>query len=155
MGETRKCDSEREEWCAVILALALTLALTLTLTLTRTRTRTLTPSARSGATGRPILTLTLSLSLDLTLTLTLSRCDGAAKSALPEGGDPKECQAAGDVTDDWCVSNCGFTPPNCPEALCKCAKPSDKGASAADTSKAQAEGKPTLSPFAKAFERNA
>ena len=102
---------------------------------------------------RPILTLTLSLTLSLTLTLTLTRCDGAAKSALPEGGDPKECQAAGDVTDDWCVSNCGFTPPNCPEALCKCAKPSDKGASAADTSKAQAEGKPTLSPFAKAFER--
>ena len=56
VGETRKCDSEREEWCAVILALILTL----------------TRSVRSGATGRPILTLTLTLSLTLNLTLTLT-----------------------------------------------------------------------------------
>ena len=61
----------------------------------------------------------------------------------------------GDVTDDWCISNCAFTPPNCPAALCKCAKPGGAtgGASADAAAKEEGDGKPSLSPFAKAFER--
>ena len=66
----------------------------------------------------------------------------------------------GDVTDDWCVSNCAFTPPNCPVALCKCAKPGKDGedgkdgkAASADAADDEGDGKPSLSPFAKAFER--
>merc|ERR1740130_2095043 len=44
-------------------------------------------------------------------------------SGLPEGADPNTCASVGDVTKEWCVMNCGGTPPNCPSTLCKCKAP--------------------------------
>jgi len=43
-------------------------------------------------------------------------------SALKPGQDPFGCVASKDssVDTDWCRTQCGSTPPNCPVSLCKC-----------------------------------
>lgn len=82
-------------------------------------------------------------------------CDGAAAaSALSEGADPEDCVAASGAVgtdDEWCVLNCGFTPPNCPKALCTCE--SEDKASSGKSKKKEADTS-SLNPFAKAFERH-
>lgn len=49
--------------------------------------------------------------------------DTQFRSALPAGGDPRSCVARDDASvadDEWCITNCGFSPPNCPPTLCRC-----------------------------------
>merc|ERR1740130_342902 len=54
-------------------------------------------------------------------------------TGFPKGADPKSCASVGDVTKEWCVMNCGGTPPNCPSTLCKCKAP-------VETQQAQQQG---------------
>ena len=53
--------------------------------------------------------------------------DGASAavpaSALIAGVDAGTCKAIAGTTgidDDWCITNCGNAPPNCPETMCEC-----------------------------------
>ena len=91
-------------------------------------------------------------------------CDGAGDgdTDLPEGADPINCVAvnSGQVEDQWCVVNCGFTPPNCLKDLCRC--PVAGAASGNTTSRAKGskgakgdkgEQEEGMSEFALAFER--
>ena len=44
-------------------------------------------------------------------------------SALIAGVDAGTCKAIAGTTgidDDWCITNCGNAPPNCPETMCEC-----------------------------------
>ena len=63
-------------------------------------------------------------------------------TGLPDGADPSSCKSVGDLDDNWCVQNCGGTPPNCPATLCKCTAPagstSAKASTKAAASKAEA-----------------
>jgi hypothetical protein len=54
--------------------------------------------------------------------------DTQFRSALTPGGDPRSCVAkddAGVADDEWCITNCGFSPPNCPPTLCRCGAATD------------------------------
>lgn len=88
-------------------------------------------------------------------------CDGAQiESALPPGGDPKECITYPDahLPDTWCVENCGFPVPNCPKKMCNCEPPSEeKKREEAEAKERKREllltGKGSLNPLQAAFER--
>ena len=56
-------------------------------------------------------------------------------TGLPDGADPSSCKSVGDLDDNWCVQNCGGTPPNCPATLCKCKAPAGSASSKASTKK--------------------
>ena len=39
----------------------------------------------------------------------------------------QQCYAvSASVSDAWCITQCGFTPPNCPSTLCDCEDPNQK-----------------------------
>ena len=45
-----------------------------------------------------------------------------------KGAKPATCAAVegSGVGDDWCRTNCGGSPPNCPAKLCMCGKAAEK-----------------------------
>ena len=74
-----------------------------------------------------------------------------ALSALPEGGSAKWCMSVNaEVTDSWCIANCGFNPPNCPPRWCTCA---DHGPKEADVPEQVVAQDSDISSFARAFAR--
>ena len=56
----------------------------------------------------------------------------AATLASPAGvrraqSSSDQCYAvSASVSDAWCKTQCGFTPPNCPSSLCDCEDPNKK-----------------------------
>ena len=50
--------------------------------------------------------------------------------AIKPGGDPMSCKAKlavkERVGDDWCQTQCGSSPPNCPKSMCRCEEGSEE-----------------------------
>ena len=61
-------------------------------------------------------------------------------TGLPAGADPEACVSIDASTPtEWCITNCGGSPPNCPAELCKCEAP-------AGGAPAEAEAEPEPEP---------
>ena len=71
-------------------------------------------------------------------------------TGLPDGADASSCKSVGDLDDNWCVQNCGGTPPNCPASLCKCKAPAKAGATPAPKAKTVSEAPSPIKAVGKA-----